>query len=90
MAMAYKILNNHVILTPDYLPKNKSDRPTRKIIDQEYLLEEKHSRIDEIQKTFFYFVSNLWNNTVSAKQSKAPNVDNFKKCFQIRNRRGKK
>ena len=86
MTMAYKILNNHVILTPDYLPKNRSGRPTRKIIDQEYLLEEKYSRIYEIQKTFFYSVPKLWNNTVSAKQAKAPNVDNFKKYFLIKNK----
>ena len=87
--MTYKILNNNVILTPDCLPKNKSGRPTRKIIDQEYLLEEKYSRIYEIQKTFFYSVPKLWNNTVSAKQAKAPNVDNFKKYFIIKNKRHK-
>ena len=68
LTMAYKILNNQVILTPNYLPKNTKNRPTRKPIDKEYLLEEKHSRLDEAQKTFFYFVPSLWNSTVTAKR----------------------
>ena len=81
LTMAYKILNNKVILTPDYLPKNKSNHPTRKPIDKEYLLEEKHSRLNEAQQTFFYSVPALWNNTVTAQQAKSKNVDIFKKHF---------
>ena len=86
LTMAYKILNNQVILMPEYLPKNTINRPTRKPIDKEYLLEEKHSRIDQTQKTFFYSVPTLWNNTVTAKQAKAKNVDIFKKCFHTKNK----
>ena len=85
--MAYKILNNKVILTPDYLPKNRTDHSTRKPIDKEYLLEEKHSRLDVAQKTFFYSVPVLWNNTVTANQAKSKNVDIFKKYFLMKNKK---
>ena len=84
--MTYKILNKQVILSPEYLPKNASSHPTRKVINQEYLLEERYSRVDEVQKTFFYSVPFLWNNTVTAKQAKARNVDIFKKYFLKKNK----
>ena len=79
--MAYKILTNKVILTPDYLPKNETTHPTRKPIGKEYLLEEKHSRLDQAQKTFFFSVPALWNNSITDKQAKSKNVDSFKKYF---------
>ena len=85
LAMAYKIVTNKVILTPDYLPKNITNHPTRKLINKEYLLELKHSRLDQVQKTFFYSVPALWNNTVTAEQAKSKNVDSFKKYFLMKN-----
>ena len=87
LAMAYKIVTNKVILTPDYLPKNITNHPTRKLINKEYLLELKHSRLDQVQKTFFYSVPALWNNTVTAEQAKSKNVDSFKKYLLMKNKK---
>ena len=81
LIMAFKILNNHVILKPEYLPKKKTSRIIRTSHTQEYKLEERFSRLVSTEKTFFYSVPTLWNNTISAVQAMAPSIDAFKKHF---------
>ena len=79
--MAYKILNNQVILTPDYLPKKKHTRHTRNNLNKESQLEEKHSRLVTTEKNFFYSVPTLWNNSVAEMQAMSTRIDAFKKYF---------
>ena len=81
LTMAYKILNNHVILKPELLPKKKPSRFIRTSNEKEYKLEENYSRLVSTEKTFFYSVPNLWNKTVSTLQAMAPTIDAFKKHF---------
>ena len=79
--MAYKILNNHVIIKPDQLPKKKGNRATRTNVEKEHLLEEKFSRLIGTEKTFFFSVPTLWNNVITATHATAPSIDAFKNHF---------
>ena len=86
--MAYKIMNNKVILEPDYLPKSISlkQRPFRRCnmstIGTEFHLFEPSSRLQVTENTFFYSTPKLWNLNVTDSQAKAPSVDSFKKRLE--------
>ena len=85
LTMAFKILNEHVILEPDMLPKMKSQRPERickgiKVGTQHQLFEPK-ARLDVIEATYFYITPKLWNFNVTPKQANSKTVDTFKRHF---------
>ena len=73
--MAYKIINNLVILPPTLLPKVTPRRPTRKCqeatVGTEQLLVEPISRLD-------ITVPRLWNSMVTPPESNAPSVEAFR------------
>ena len=77
LTMAYKILNDKVILEPDCLPKKEGIHKIRKRNDHH--LKIPFSKIDEAKKTFFYDVPQLWNSLISEKQARALNTDAFKR-----------
>ena len=84
--MAYKILNGHVILDPQMLPKINSKRPFRecnsvKVGPQNQLIEQK-SKLDVTENTFFYHTPKLWNSSVTPLQANAPSIDAFKRHFK--------
>ena len=88
LTMAYKIINNKIILGPEYLPKSSTQkqRPHRtcnmsKVGAKNHLIEPK-ARLQVIEKTFFYSTPKLWNETISETQAKTPSVDSFKKHFE--------
>ena len=83
--MAYKIINRHVILEPDLLPKAKYKRPMRQCneatVGVKHELVEPRSRLDVTGCTFFYTTPNLWNK-MAEKQATAPSIDSFKSYFK--------
>ena len=82
--MAYKILNNKVILGPDYLPRTilQTQRPYRNCnmstVGSEYHLVEPSSRLQVTKPTFFFDTPKLWNQRITKVQAQAPSVDSFK------------
>ena len=82
--MVYKILNGHVILEPEMLPKYHHERP-RKCnsvpVGYENELTEPQARLQIVEPTFFYSIPALWNQHVSERQAKSPSVDTFKTYF---------
>ena len=86
MTMAYKILNDHVIIDAEMLPKFYSERPSRKCnsvnVGPKHQLLEQKSRLDVTEKTFFYETPKLWNRLVTPLQANAPSIDAFKKHFK--------
>ena len=89
--MAYKIINNKIILGPEYLPKSstQNQRPSRTCnmskVGAENQLVEPKARLQITQSTFFYDTPKLWNRTITETQAKAPSVDSFKKHFEKKN-----
>jgi len=88
LTMAYKIINNKIILGPEYLPKSttQKQRPQRtcnmtKVGAENHLIEPK-ARLQVTESTFFYNTPKLWNETITEIQAKAPSVDSFKKHFE--------
>ena len=85
LVMAYKILNGHVILNPDLLPKFQNQRPMRECnfatVGPKYQLMETQSRLKVTESTFFYAIPPIWNEMVLEKQAEAPSIDAFKKHF---------
>ena len=85
LTMAYKILNNKVILEPSMLPKMKSFRPMRQCneanVGIENQLMEQQPRLDVTASTFFFSTPKIWNELVTPEQAKAPSVDAFKSHF---------
>ena len=84
--MAYKIINNHVILEPQMLPKVNNTRPQRncnniKVGFQNQLFEPQ-SRLDITSNTFVYAAPKLWNRNISSQQAKARTIDKFKEYFK--------
>ena len=66
LTMAFKIINGHVILEPNLLPKQTNHRPMRQCnskydVKQNQLVESK-SNIKIAGNTFFYSVPRLWNH----------------------------
>ena len=87
--MAYKILNGLVILEPNMLPKYRSKKYERQCnapnVGFENLLIEPEARLHDTEKTFFYSIPKIWNQTVTVSQAKAPSADAFKKHFNEKN-----
>ena len=88
LIMAYKILNNKVILNPESLPKKHYARPPRSCnlatVGAGNELEVPDARLDTTRNTFFFSVPALWNNLVSPEQANAPSVEAFKRHFSNR------
>ena len=84
--MAYKILNGHVILDSQMLPKSKFHQPQRSCNEMKVGLEnqlyEPEPKLDVTSHTFFYATPKLWNNNVTPEQTNAPSVDSFKGHFR--------
>ena len=85
LSMVYKILNNHVILSSNTLPRAPSHRTPRNCNEPKVgsinQLSEPYSRLLTTGKTFFYSAPSLWNNTVTPEQANAPSCDAFKKII---------
>ena len=85
LTMAYKILNNHVIIPPEALPKANQRRPIRKCnepsVGKQHMLAEQYTRLTNTSKTFFYHVPKLWNEKVTPLQANATSIDSFKQHF---------
>ena len=66
LTMAYKIINNMVILSPEQLPLKNTNRSSRHInaglVGPEQQLQEPRARLCASQNTFFFKVPKLWNN----------------------------
>ena len=86
LTMAYKILNDKLILEPSMLPKMQFQRPMRQCngvkVGQLNQLVEPQSRLDVTANTFFYETPKLWNNFVTPKQANSPSVEAFKSHFK--------
>ena len=86
LSMAYKILHGHVILSSDSLPKANISRPRQcneVLVGRENQLKEPESRgLLTSNKTFFFSVPKIWNDTVTASQAGAPSVDAFRNYFR--------
>ena len=80
------IINGHVIVESEMLPKVHYKRPTRicNEVKVGYLnqLVEPSSRLDVVENTFFFATPKLWNNCVSPLQANAPSVDAFRNHFK--------
>lgn len=85
ITMAYKILNNQVIIPPSSLPKATITRPARKCtasqVGSAHQLVERPSKLSNTSKTLFYCAPKLWNSRVTPTQAEAPSTDAFKKYF---------
>ena len=85
LTTAYKILNGHLILPADLLPKENKTRQTRQCnavrVGTKHKLLEPHARLDTTANTFFYSVPQLWNNLVHPAQADSPSIDSFKNHF---------
>ena len=86
LTMTYKIINGHVILDPEMMPRANYQRPTRKCnevkVGYENQLVEPSSRTDIAENTFFFAAPKIWNNSVSSLQANAPSVEAFKCHFK--------
>ena len=78
LTMAYKILNGHVILEANLLPKSRIKPTHRKCnaanvgIDNELI--EPTARLQCTEKTFFYSIEKLRNEKITSVQASAPSV----------------
>ena len=86
LTMTYKILNGHVILDPEMMPKVQYQRPYRKCNEEKVgyqnQLVEPSCTIEGVKNTFFFATPKLWNESVSSVQANAPSVDAFKHHFR--------
>ena len=84
--MAYKILNGHVILESNLLPKSGSYNPRRYCntanVGKENQLMEPISKLKVTGHTFFYSIPKMWNQIITSKQAKAPSVEAFQRHFE--------
>ena len=83
--MAFKILNNHVILEPNLLPKVNYKHPDRYCkgirVGSQYQLHEPQARLDVARTSFFFAIPKIWNSNVTSKQASSTTVDSFKRNF---------
>ena len=86
LTMAYKILNEQVILEPNLLPKLVNTRKQRNCniynVGIENQLLEPKARLKTTGKTFFFSIPKIWNEKVTPAQASAPSTDAFKKHFK--------
>ena len=83
--MAFKIINNCVILEPQMLPKVYNARPrhcNNTKVGFKNQLFEPQARLDVVDNTFFYATPKLWNQNISQLQASANSVDKFKNHFK--------
>ena len=86
LSMAYKILNGHVILEANLLPKIRMKPTQRKCnapnvgIDNKLI--EPSARLQTTEKTFFYSIQKIWNERVTSAQASAPSVEAFRAHFK--------
>ena len=83
--MAFKIINNCVILEPQMLPKVYNARPrhcNNTKVGFKNQLFEPQARLDVVDNTFFYATPKLWNQNISQLQASANLVDKFKNHFK--------
>ena len=77
LAMAYKILNGHVILEPDMLPKfrhSKMRSCNSAPVGYQNQLIEPQATLHVTESTFFYSIPEIWNQRVTEQQAKSPSV----------------
>ena len=86
LCMAYKIINNEVILESNMLPKvsisNKQRQCNAPNIGIENQLIEPKPKLQITEKTFFLSVPKIWNQRVTKSQAKAPSVEAFRNHFK--------
>ena len=85
LIMAYKILNEKVILESNLLPKFLTTRPRQcqsANVGLENQLVEPQPRLQVTGHTFFYSIPTIWNQRISKQQANAPSVDSFKNHFR--------
>ena len=86
LSMAYKILNGHVILESNLLPKVRIKPTQRKCnapnVGIKNELVEPSARLQATEKTFFYSIQKIWNQRVSPAQANAPSVEAFRGHFK--------
>ena len=84
--MAYKIINNQVILDPNMLPKFNNNKKQRQCnapnVGIENQLIEPRPRLQTVGKTFFFSIPAIWNQRVTQSQAKSPSVDAFRNHFK--------
>ena len=83
--MAFKIINNCVILELQMLPKVYNARPrhcNNTKVGFKNQLFEPQARLDVVDNTFFYATPKLWNQNISQLQASANSVDKFKNHFK--------
>ena len=82
LIITYKIINGHVILDSNLMPKVDHQRPNRKCnevkVGYQNQIMEPPWKIDVVKSTFFYAGPTLWNNNVTPMQAAAPSIDAFK------------
>ena len=86
LCMAFKILNEHVILEAGMLPKYKI-KPTQRQCNStnvgfENQLIEPQPQFHASGETFFYSIQKTWNERVTPSQARAPSVDAFRQHFK--------
>ena len=87
--MVYKILNNHVIIPPELLPRVNNIRPSRRCAEPhvgvKHHLVEPLGRTNITSNTFFFAAPKLWNDCVTPAQllgqASAASFDAFKNHF---------
>ena len=69
LGMAYKIINNAVILDPNMLPKFTDNHKQRQCnapnVGKENQLIEPRPTLQTTSKTFFYSIPKIWNQRVT-------------------------
>ena len=81
LTMVYKILNGHVILDSEMLPKFKNDKPRQcnlPTVGLKNQLIEPPIGLHVTKSTFFYSIQKIWNSKVTEAQAEAPSIDAFK------------
>ena len=86
VTMVYKILNGHVIIPPESLPRVPVSTTTRKCNEvkvgaSNQLVVRKSRGLITPSETFFFSAPSLWNNIVTPAQAVAPSIDAFKDHF---------
>ena len=84
--MAYKIINNEVILDTNMLPKFDENQKQRQCnapnVGIKNQLIEPRPILQGTAKTFFYSIQKMWNQRITESQAKSPSVDAFRHYFK--------
>ena len=86
LSMAFKIINDLVILESNMLPKLNYQRPVRQCstarVGPGNELVESYSRLQVTGNTFFFSIPKLWNDRITTSQAKSASIEQFKHKFQ--------